>query len=124
MADGVVPPRAAYAWNQALMDLGATLCRAQPAAVPGVPAGRRVRRPAAHARRSDAGQPQGEFRGSNRYYRGRIVDALRGLRGAVRRLPLTTLRRPRRRGALDALIDALAARPARDRRAEPVRLPD
>src|ERR687888_2458292 len=29
MALSVVPPRSAYAWNQALMDLGATLCRAK-----------------------------------------------------------------------------------------------
>ena len=28
VADVVLPPHAAYAWNQALMDLGATLCRA------------------------------------------------------------------------------------------------
>src|SRR5207302_2853745 len=29
IADAVVPPKAAYVWNQALMDIGATLCRAQ-----------------------------------------------------------------------------------------------
>ena len=29
IADAVVPPPAAYAWNQALMDLGATVCRAK-----------------------------------------------------------------------------------------------
>src|SRR6478752_366502 len=28
-APALVPPTAAYAWNQALMDLGATICRAQ-----------------------------------------------------------------------------------------------
>ena len=46
LADAVVPADAAYAWNQALMDLGATLVPSAAAAVPGVSAGRRVRRSA------------------------------------------------------------------------------
>jgi A/G-specific adenine glycosylase len=75
MAQAVVPADgpSAYAWNQALMDLGATLCRAaEPLCLvcPLLPecGGPRATRPR---------KPQGEFSGSNRYYRGRILDALR-----------------------------------------------
>jgi A/G-specific adenine glycosylase len=78
LADSVLPPGAQYAWNQALMDLGATLCRArQPlclvcpllAECPGP-------WPPDEEPRS---KPPVEFRGSTRFYRGRLVNALRGL---------------------------------------------
>jgi A/G-specific adenine glycosylase len=76
LADTILPPASAYAWNQALMDLGATICRAERplclmcpllevCATPGVQA-----RP----RRTTGG---GTFVGSTRYFRGRILDALR-----------------------------------------------
>jgi A/G-specific adenine glycosylase len=73
LADALIPERAAYAWNQGLMDLGATLCRAsQPlclvcplvAECGGPVSARRVAR------------PQGEFRGSSRYFRGRLIARL------------------------------------------------
>lgn len=78
VADQVVPPHAAYTWSQALMDLGATVCRAtrpmcrvcplvDACGGPGVAAGRSTRA---------AGEA---FLGSRRYYRGRLVEALRGL---------------------------------------------
>jgi len=84
LAQQVLPPGAAYAWNQAIMDLGATICT--------------VRRPACHrcpvaevcAARPALEQPllpatlqrprrqrQERFAGSARFYRGRIVQALR-----------------------------------------------
>jgi A/G-specific adenine glycosylase len=74
-ADGVIPAGNAYAWHQALMDLGATVCTSRrpmclvcplvaECAGPGVPGSARAK-------------PQGEFQGSRRYYRGRIVDVLR-----------------------------------------------
>ena len=77
VADTVMPRTEAYAWNQALMDLGATLCRPkQPLCLvcplmvhcggPGAPNARKAR-------------SQGEFKGSTRFYRGRILDALRRL---------------------------------------------
>lgn len=80
LADRVVPPRTAYAWNQALMDLGATLCGARRArclvcpllsVCAGPVLGQRTRR------------PPGEFRGSTRFYRGRLVDALRTTPGGA-----------------------------------------
>jgi A/G-specific adenine glycosylase len=75
LADAVVPERAAYAWSQALMDLGATVCRAKRPMCLLCPLV------------SDCGGPRtdgrvktphaaGEFRGSQRYYRGRVVDFL------------------------------------------------
>src|SRR5207253_519208 len=75
VADSLVPVHAAYAWNQALMDLGATLCRArQPMCLVcpllGVCEGPTMFEPR---------RPAGEFRGSNRFLRGRAIDALRAL---------------------------------------------
>jgi A/G-specific adenine glycosylase len=93
LAERAVPAGAAYAWNQALMDLGATLCRAkQPlclvcplvseCAGPGSPSaavGGAASTLPTLARRTPAAPPQGPFQGSNRYYRGRIIDSLRAL---------------------------------------------
>jgi A/G-specific adenine glycosylase len=78
-ADAVVPVQAAYAWHQALMDLGATLCRAEAplclvcplmemCASAGQVRSRGARRPA-----------QVPFAGSARYFRGRVLDGLRTL---------------------------------------------
>ena len=78
VADAVVPEGQGWAWNQAVLDLGATLCTA---ATP-----RCVDCPLAEAcawRRSGGPDPalrpssQGAFAGSDRQARGRLVDALR-----------------------------------------------
>jgi A/G-specific adenine glycosylase len=77
LADSVVPRSAAYAWNQALMDLGATLCRSrQPLCLvcPLVADCGGPRAPVS-ATRTAAGQ----FNGSRRYHRGRIIQRLREL---------------------------------------------
>jgi A/G-specific adenine glycosylase len=97
LAERAVPSGAAYAWNQALMDLGATLCRAkQPlclvcplvseCAGPDAPMAAEVRTPGrsapgspARARAARAARPAGAFEGSRRYYRGRIIDTLRAV---------------------------------------------
>jgi A/G-specific adenine glycosylase len=77
LADRVVPPAAAYAWNQALMDLGATLCRAQRPLCLVCPLVAECGGPSeAAASLTGLKGRQGEFRGSRRYYRGRIVDLL------------------------------------------------
>src|SRR5579864_5846323 len=73
-ADSLVPAEAAYAWNQALMDLGATLCRAERPLCLVCPLLGECGGPAPMPKRS-----QGRFKGSRRYLRGRIVDVLRGL---------------------------------------------
>jgi A/G-specific adenine glycosylase len=76
LADSVVPPAAAYAWNQALMDLGATLCRAQRPLCLVCPL---VAECGGPVEAVEPKKPAGAFRGSRRYYRGRIVDLLRSL---------------------------------------------
>jgi A/G-specific adenine glycosylase len=80
LADYVVPVEAAYPWNQALMDLGATLCRARRPLCLVCPLVAECGGPREAASPvSSPGRPAGEFRGSQRYYRGRIVDVLRGV---------------------------------------------
>ncbi|HTJ77130.1 MAG TPA: A/G-specific adenine glycosylase [Acidimicrobiales bacterium] len=80
LADAVVPPGRGWAWNQAMVDLGATVCtRVAPAcdrcpllhACAWAAAGRPPPDPAAPAGR------QSRFAGSDRQGRGRLVDALR-----------------------------------------------
>jgi A/G-specific adenine glycosylase len=77
VADAVLAPGEAYAWNQALMDLGATLCRSEAPLCLVCPvrdlcasAGQVVARTRAK---------QSRFAGSARYFRGRVLDALRTL---------------------------------------------
>ena len=90
LARSVVPVSAAYAWNQALMDLGATLCRARQPLCLACPLVAECGGPRALAGspESAAGPPTpaaspkvaaGPFNGSRRYHRGRIVQLLRGL---------------------------------------------
>jgi A/G-specific adenine glycosylase len=102
MAQSVVPEAAAYEWNQALMDLGATICRARqplclvcPLLEDCAGPGQRV---GARRKARDA-----EFRGSNRYHRGRILDELRHVRG----VPIDDL--AARHGDRRDLVERLAA---------------
>jgi A/G-specific adenine glycosylase len=83
-AASLLPSGQAYAWNQGLMDLGALVCtathpacllcplQAYCAAFPSILSGPRVADERPHWKAG--GSP---FRNSRRYYRGRIVDALR-----------------------------------------------
>jgi A/G-specific adenine glycosylase len=82
----VLPRRSAYAWNQAIMDLGATVCTARIPRCDVCPLARacasrrgirRTRRPAVARGPSLAGIP-------TRIYRGRIVELLRHARRPVR----------------------------------------
>lgn len=112
-AQSVVPALHAYEWNQALMDLGATLCRArQPLclicplmAECGGP------KPAPHKTTQ-----QGQFHGSNRHIRGRILDELR----RVRSVDLAEL--AARHGDRRDLIDKLVAEGLLELENEQVRL--
>ena len=89
IADGMVPAGRGWAWNQAILDLGATVCTSGTPHCQGCPlaaapacawfgAGRPDPDPAA----GPAGRPP-PFAGSDRQGRGRLVDALR--RGPVPR---------------------------------------
>ncbi|TMC03388.1 MAG: hypothetical protein E6J41_27700 [Chloroflexi bacterium] len=80
-ADALVPAGRGWAWNQAVLDLGATVCRARPdcAACPlagaGACAWHRGGRTAADP--WPRGARQSRFEGSERQGRGRLVAALR-----------------------------------------------
>ena len=76
LSEQVVPFEAAYAWNQALMDVGAMLCKPKRALCLACPLVGECTGPQPSA--SLASKSAGEFRGSRRFYRGRLVDALRG----------------------------------------------
>ena len=83
VAEAALPHGQAYAWHQALMDLGATICTSrQPrctlcparevcAAQPAIQAGQGM---LAERKAAYKAQP---FESTNRYFRGRVVDALR-----------------------------------------------
>jgi A/G-specific adenine glycosylase len=75
IAQALVPASAAYNWNQALMDLGATLCRAKAPLCLVCPLLGECGGPRATS--SAPGRPNTAFRGSTRFYRGRIVARLR-----------------------------------------------
>jgi A/G-specific adenine glycosylase len=87
LASDLVAPRAAGRWNQAMMDLGALVCTARTPRCDACPLARwcraRVRFSANGARRVAEAiaryRVEPPFKGSRRYYRGRIVQALREL---------------------------------------------
>ncbi|MDQ1372916.1 MAG: A/G-specific adenine glycosylase [Actinomycetota bacterium] len=76
-ADGLVPAGEGWAWNQALLDLGATVCTARSPRCESCPVA------ASCVWRSSGGDDpfvatrQSTFEGSDRQGRGRLVDALR-----------------------------------------------
>jgi A/G-specific adenine glycosylase len=82
LAESLLPPRQSHDWNQALMDLGATICTA---AHPGCdrcplvdlcPSAHRVRRRIPATRKTEPGRSGIP----NRIYRGRIIQTLRELK--------------------------------------------
>lgn len=82
LAREIVPPGDGYEWNQALMEIGATLCRARTVDCAACPLAAvcRARPTIEHAlasapRRSARAEPR--FETTNRYVRGRIIDILR-----------------------------------------------
>ncbi|HEX3622326.1 MAG TPA: hypothetical protein VHT97_08435, partial [Acidimicrobiales bacterium] len=88
LADGLVPPGDGWAWNSAMLDLGATVCTKAAPACDACPLrsccawaarGRPVPDPADGS--AGCGSRQSTFAGSDRQGRGRLVDALR--RGPV-----------------------------------------
>jgi A/G-specific adenine glycosylase len=88
-ADQVLPPASAYRWNQALMDLGATLCRTQRPLCLVCPLVAECGGPRPVRARPNGAQAEA-FQGSRRYFRGRILDELRRL-APGERVPLADL---------------------------------
>ena len=97
-AENVLPTGEAYDWNQALMDLGATICTSnnprcdycplqkqcqaytemsQQSLFPSGDVFRQLRKVAEKKAAYKATAPTQPFTSSNRYYRGRIIDFLR-----------------------------------------------
>jgi A/G-specific adenine glycosylase len=122
-ADEAVPPGESWAWNQAMLDLGATVCRARNPSCDVCPvasacawrlAGNPEPDPAIGSAGVSGGQPR--FEGSDRQGRGRLVDALR--RGPVAAADVALLAGwpddPARaeRVAASLVTDGLAARTA------------
>lgn len=119
-ADALVAPRAPGRWNQALMDLGALVCTARSPRCHACPlarwcrarpllVGRGLQRVAERRASCNAGLP---FRRSRRYYRGRIVQALRELPPGRSITPSALLERLPDRDGLDegrfrALVESL-----------------
>jgi A/G-specific adenine glycosylase len=88
LADALVPPGWSWSWNQAVMELGGTVCRRRSPQCDNCPvrsncawsaAGLAAPDPADGSAGVGTGQPR--FEGSDRQGRGRLVDALR--RGPV-----------------------------------------
>lgn len=93
LADTIVPAGAGWAWNQAMLDLGATVCSKRSPACPSCPvqtwcawhrAGSPDPDPAVGSYGVTGGQST--FAGSDRQGRGRLVDALRSAPIAVDQL--------------------------------------
>ena len=96
LADAIVPVRTGWAWNQAMLDLGATVCTKRSPSCESCPvqAGCGWRRAAAPDPDPADGSfgvagAQSTFAGSDRQGRGRLVDALRSAPVPVADLPTT-----------------------------------
>lgn len=122
-AQALLSRRAAARWNQAMMDLGGRVCTARSPKCDDCPVARwcRGRPKLARARVREAKAAYGDrlkpvsqerFAGSRRYYRGRIVEALRALPDG-RSIARSRLRERVAGGALDleafaSIVEALA----------------
>ena len=120
-ADAAVPAGRGWAWNQAMLDLGATTCRARSPGCDVCPVARgcawwEAGRPEPDPARGSAGVSTGQsrFEGSDRQGRGRLVDALRGA-GArrARRWPRRPAGPTTRPAPRSVAADAGARRPGR-----------
>ena len=78
LAQKLVPAGNAYRWNQALMDLGATICTARSPACVRCPLARRCASTKVMKRAVSSGRPAATGKiVPNRIYRGRIIETLR-----------------------------------------------
>jgi A/G-specific adenine glycosylase len=121
-----IPAGRGWAWNQALMELGATVCTARSPACTRCPLRAACRDYAARrsadeqlitlpprATKRVAEKPTERFVGSNRFFRGRVVDTLRaagtnGVSFDTLLAAVTHTDAPLERSALERMLDALA----------------
>jgi A/G-specific adenine glycosylase len=97
IAESVIPPGDGWRWNQALIEFGALQCTARTPACVICPAQAQCQaRPTIHSNiaaaavaRKTGRKPSVPFERTNRYFRGRIIDALREHEGAP--LPIEAL---------------------------------
>jgi A/G-specific adenine glycosylase len=146
IARAAVPPGQGWAWNQAIMELGALICTAAAPACWRCPvqahcrayAARRAadeqlfsseNLPARQPLRRVAERREPAYAGSNRFYRGRVIEALRQIRPGET-LPLPVLGHRVKEGFaegdmpwLRALVDGLARDGLLALQDEQVRLP-
>ena len=92
LADDTVPAGRGHDWNQALMDLGAQVCKAKAPRCDACPIAAECRWRMAGgedpvARSAVRPRPQGRFEDSDRFHRGRLVDALRSSRVTASEVP-------------------------------------
>ncbi|GAC1324064.1 MAG: A/G-specific adenine glycosylase [Chloroflexota bacterium] len=113
LADEIVPATQAYPWNQALMDLGATVCKARKPACLVCPLLGACRGPSAPLPKSQNLQAVEPFEQSSRYFRGRVIDALRAL-PKNSAMPLGDLVAHVKRSEAPERIEALVRGLARD----------
>jgi A/G-specific adenine glycosylase len=76
-ADAATPPRRAWAWNQAVLDLGATVCTKRNPRCDACPLTKQCAWRGNGADPAGPGTRQSRFEGSDRQGAGRLVDALR-----------------------------------------------
>ncbi len=87
IARDAVPPGGGWVWNQALMDLGATICTARQPACDRCPVAGSCRARAGigsvlaarEIERRERARPAYRYEESDRYYRGRVLASLRAL---------------------------------------------
>ncbi len=113
-AASILPPKNVYDWNQALMDLGASVCTARAPSCNACPlAGvcRSAKRMRPRPRKPFAAEPSRKGI-PNRAYRGKIIEALRSRRSGIPVSRLGPMITPDFAGKdlpwLKSLIDALA----------------
>jgi A/G-specific adenine glycosylase len=102
-ADATVPKGRASDWAQALMDFGSIVCTAKNP--------RCAELGLSHIAEAPRPRPQGPFRNSDRFFRGRIVDVLRR---HERPVPLSVLMRHLPQGLGSRRLKRLVARLAHD----------
>lgn len=100
-ADALVPRGRAARWNQAMIDLGAEVCRARDPRCNACP----IRMMCVWDGELTEAKPSPRFETTMRYARGRVVDVLRGGSATLGQLVrVTGLDRWRIDGALEGLV--------------------